>query len=224
MLSDLIAQYGWVGVLTVTNFNVFWLIFYGLCIRRGHLDKSYSVPMLAIFANFAWDITASSIAPVPFPQSILTTIFSAIGVVLFWQAIHHWKSDFPNIPTIQFYIWMLVSFVFSMLLTITYVLDNRDYPPYQIAFIDTFINSALFIVMFYHRQDTLRGQSIYIGLSKLIGTTPFLLWNYLQPAPHIQGLLLLPVLYMGIFLLDLAYVILYYIRAKQLNQPIWGRF
>lgn len=224
MLSGLLAQYGWIGVITVTNFNIFWLVFYALCIRRGILDRSYAVPVFAIFANFAWDVTASFVAPVPFPQSILTTLYSIIGIVLLWQALRNWRGDFPNIVATQFYGWMLFGLIFSFLLTITYVLDHQDFPPYQMAFIDTFINSILFIVMFYHRQDTLRGQSIYIGLAKLLGTTPFLIWNYLEPTPHIQGLLLLPVLYIGIFILDLAYVVLYYQRAKQLNQPIWSKF
>jgi hypothetical protein len=65
--------------------------------------------------------------------------------------------------------------------------------------------SALFVAMLYARRS-LRGQSVFIALSKMLGTGLASLAFYLY-SPLSEGSVLLPFLYVDILTFDLVYVI-----------------
>jgi hypothetical protein len=220
-----------ITIIATANFNLMWLGLYALCIRRGFLDKTFSIPIVALFANFAWDVYSSTNGQaMPMPQPIINGIYAIIDIILIYQVVRFWRSDFGYLSPAKFYTFFVFTFIFTFWLMRNFMYEVNDIPTWRIAFIDTFINSALFIAMFYRRKG-LEGQSIYIGLGKLLGTGPFMLFLYF--APQLEGVvdfiglpasnLLLP-LWVGIFLMDVAYVVLVYQRAKEMGINVWRRF
>jgi hypothetical protein len=235
-MADMTVTSGQVIVgLVVLNFNVLWLLLYALVIRRGHLDKTFGIPAFALCANFAWDIYNSIdhniTAMSPMPQPIIDGMYAIVDLVIIYQVLRYWRGDFKGMPPLQFYVFFAMSLVLSFLLMMTLIEEMGDVPMWRSAFIDTFLCSALFIAMFYRRPN-LEGQSLYIGLCKLLGTGPFMLMLYFAPqlGPEARDLINIPYstlfvpLWVGIFILDLIYVMLVYRRSRDLGLNPWRRF
>jgi len=219
--------------VVVLNFNVLWVLLYILVIRRGHLDKTFGIPVISLCANFAWDIFNSVNRGVtvlsPTPQPIINGVYAIIDLIIIYQVLRYWRRDFSTVSRGQFYFFFGFALISSFALMQALILEANDLPMWRSAFIDTFLNSALFILMFYRRPG-LEGQSLYIGLCKLFGTAPFMLLLYFAPQLGIAeyiGLppsILLPLLWIGIFILDVAYVGLVYQRARQIGLNPWRHF
>ena len=94
----------------------------------------------------------------------------------------------------------------------------RDWEGQWSAFADNLMMSILFITMLYQRG--IRGQSIYIGWGKLVGSLatgiPYLM-RY--PTSPLQWYLTL-----GILFFDVVYVILLYRKIRAANLNPWARF
>jgi preprotein translocase subunit SecG len=82
------------------------------------------------------------------------------------------------------------------------------------AFMQNLVMSVLFVVMLQERK-TAKGQSVYIGISKMIGTVfATILFHIRYP-----GSFLLHFLFLMIFIFDVIYIVMIYIviRKKGMN-------
>jgi hypothetical protein len=210
------------AILIISNFNLMWMALYVLVIRRGFLDKTFGIPIVALFLNSSWDVINTFIYPSPMPQPVVNLIYFLLELVIIYQVIRYWRSDYSDVRTWQFYSLFVLAAVLTFAVLLGLIKDFGDFPTWRASFIDTLINAALFIHMFHHRPD-LRGQSLYIALLKLLGTAPLMLGLYLHPWPGMENSALLPALYAGIFILDLIYVILVYWRSRALGINPWRR-
>lgn len=208
--------------LVVSLFDVGWTVMYILAIRRGFLDKTFGVPIVALFLNIAMDIVNIFIVASPGPQLFVNITFLLLQLVMVYQVFRWWRGDFPSVPTWQFMTLMIIGAVFGIVLIISSVREFNESPAWHTSWVDTLINAALFIGMFYRRTD-LRGQSLYIAGLKWLGTWPLMLALYLYPPEGFEGSKLLPVLYAGIFVLDLYYVVIVYLRSRELGLNPWRR-
>lgn len=210
------------ALLIVTNFNLMWTALYIMVIRRGVLDKTYGIPIAALFLNAGWDFVSVFIFPQPMPQNLVLVFYLLLEIGIFYTVLRFWRNEHPGVPPGQFYFLFILGLGLALSLLIAFSVDFNETPAWRSGYLDTFINSALFIPMLYRRPD-LRGQTIYIGLAKLIGSAPLAFAFYLHPWPGFEGSVLLPVLYLGIFVLDLAYVVLFYMRSKAAGINPWKR-
>lgn len=217
------------------TFNVFWFATYFLVIRRGFKDMAFGVPIIAVALNTAWDYYGSFgdggfIQPSPAGQQIINIFYMVIELILYYQIIRFWQSDNQNMTKNQFYFFVFLSTVMAFMLYRAFVYELRDDGGVRMAYVDNFVNSAMFIAMFF-RRPTLAGQSLYIGLFKMIGTASAIIGTLLamsattlQPWVGLKDSVLLPAVYIGIFVLDLIYVVLVYQRSKTLGLNPWKRF
>ena len=219
------SPYPLTTILIVSNFNMLWTALYVLAIRRGFLDKTYGLPIASVFLNIGWDLVNFAFVPgLAAPQRFLSLFFFLIQLVIVYQVFRFWRREASDIPSWQFYSGIALTAAFSFALMLGTTLEFQEAPPWRSGYVNTFVSSALFIGMFYQRYDDLRGQSVYIGLAKLLGSGPLALALYLSPWPGFEGSILLPILYLGIFLLDLYYVILMVVRSRELGINPWKRF
>jgi hypothetical protein len=207
----------------VAAFNLLWIVVDGLLIRRGIKDKAYPVPVIALSANTAWDLYGTLINPSPMGQSYVNMIFLIADVIFLLLIIQYWRSDSPNMSRSAFYIYTTSAMVGGFILYMATTFELGDFVGARMAFIDNFINSAAFINMFYARKD-LRGQSFYIALLKFIGTGCASIVFVFNRYPGTEQSVLLPVLCIGIALLDFTYLLLVYRRAKSLGINPWRMF
>jgi hypothetical protein len=201
--------------------GIFWSITYILIIRQGYKDKTYSMPLAALCANISWEAIFSFIHPHSPPQLYINYAWFILDVFIVFQFLKFGKSEFPNFSIKQF----IASFVFALVLAfcsilfITYEFD--DWRGAYAAFGQNLMMSILFISMLLNR-NSLRGQSIYIAIFKMLGTGVSSLAFYLYQ-PISQGSLLMPFLYISIFVCDIVYLSLIYQKYREHKLPVFGK-
>jgi hypothetical protein len=201
--------------------GIFWSITYILIIRQGYKDKTYSMPLAALCANISWEAIFSFIHPHSPPQLYINYAWFILDVLIVFQFLKFGKSEFPNFSIKQF----IASFVFALALAFCSVLfityEFNDWKGAYAAFGQNLMMSILFISMLVNR-NSLRGQSIYIAVFKMLGTGVSSLAFYLYQ-PISQGSLLMPFLYISIFVCDIIYLILIYQKYREHKLPVFGK-
>ena len=201
--------------------GIFWSITYILIIRQGYKDKTYSMPLAALCANISWEAIFSFIHPHSPPQLYINYAWFILDVLIVFQFLKFGKSEFPNFSIKQF----IASFVFALVLAFCSVLfisyEFNDWKGAYAAFGQNLMMSILFISMLVNR-NSLRGQSIYVAVFKMLGTGVSSLAFYLYQ-PISQGSLLMPFLYISIFVCDIIYLILIYQKYREHKLPVFGK-
>lgn len=199
--------------------GLFWTITYLLILRRGFLDQSYGMPMLALCANLSWEFIFSFVFPHPQPQLYINYLWLLFDVGILVQYVLLGRRDFPaHLPRSLFY----PTFGLSLLLTALYIVqisrEFNDFLGIYAAFAQNLLMSVLFLRLLLQRNSS-RGQSIYIALSKMAGTVLPSVLFYLY-FPH-SGLLFL--LFCSIFIFDMVYFLMLYFKLQQEGVQPWSR-
>jgi len=213
--------YPWLFLLFL--FNLLWFFTYGLVLRRGYLDKVPGVPLFALTLNLAWDVSGAFIVQSPLVQHYIDIGFVVVNVAITLQWFRYWRNDFPKLTAFEFYFFWALAQTVSFFVILLGNIELDDVLLYKMGFIDNFINSALFIAMLYQRS-ALQGQSIYIGISKLLATGSMSLAMVLRPFPGLEDSVITIPLYVGIVILDVIYVVAYYVKAHRLGVDPWRRW
>jgi len=199
--------------------GLFWTLTYLLIIRRSYKDKSYGMPMVAICANVSWEFIFSFVHPHPLPQLYIDYLWLLFDLGILVQYLSYGKKEFSlKLPGSLFLPTFLFTLLFSALLILLISREFNEYIGIYAAFGQNLVMSVLFIHL-YLKRDDVAGQSLYIALSKMIGTLfpSFLFYLYF---PHSYLLILL---YAGIFIFDLVYLLLLYFRLQTLTSHPWRR-
>jgi hypothetical protein len=199
-----------------------WTMVYVLVIRRDYLEKTYGIPLLVLGINVAWELTFSIVVrpPIMDEQAWLWIAINIIwlvleGVILIQAVIYGPRENWPSRSFFYAALTAALVFGFAGILAITFEL--QDWEGRWSSFMDNLIISVLFIQMLYQRG--IRGQSLYIGLSKLVGTLAIGI-GYLAtyPASPLQWYLTLSILFF-----DTLYVVLLYSHIRVAGINPWKR-
>ena len=198
--------------------GLFWSATYILIIRRGFKDKTFGMPMAALCANISWEAIFAFITPHGAPQLYVNYIWFGLDAVIVMQFLKYGKKEFPNISGGQFYaVFALgLSVAVPMILAINYEMD--DSVGAYAAFGQNLMMSVLFVTMIINRKR-IEGQSFYIALFKMIGTGLSSLAFY-QFRPDTQDSVLLPLLFVSIFVFDLIYTVAIYRKCREYGMPL----
>lgn len=206
-----------ISVLTALG----WAIAYVLIIRRGFLEKSYGIPMVALAGNIVWEFLFGFCIRPPGSEPInlwiiINVAWFGMEGVIFWQMLRFGVNE--KWPSRRFFysgVVIAVIFALGAELAITYQLN--DWEGRYASFVDNFTMSILFINLLYSRG--VRGQSVYIAISKMIATLAISI-GYLVKEPfsplqwYLSG---------GILFFDLLYTRLLYVKLCELKINPWGR-
>ena len=206
-------------------FNGYWYLTYVLAIRRGYLDKAPAIPLFALTLNLAWDIAGAFILESPGFQFIINMGYVTVNSIFTMQWFLYWRNinGFNKLNKYEFYGFWALAMLVSLAAILLGNTELNDLLGYKIGFVDNFINSILFIAMLYNR-DTLAGQSVYIGISKMLGTACMSIASLIFTPTQVADSVILVPLYIGIFGMDLLYVVLYIIKARRLGVDVWRRW
>ncbi len=183
------------------------------------MDKTYGMPLAALCANISWEGIFSFIYPHSPPQLYINYIWFLIDVLIVMQFLKYGRSEFPSLSNKKFIAMFLLALATCFGLVLSITREFNDWQGAYAAFGQNLMMSVLFIVMLFNRND-LRGQSIFIGLFKMLGTAISSLAFYLYQ-PISQGSFILPFLFISIFIYDLIYVILIYQKSHERNISVW---
>jgi hypothetical protein len=189
-----------------------WALTYVLIIRRGSLDETYGMPLVALCANISWEFIFSFVYPHGPIQRPVNIVWFSLDLIVLLQLLRYGPREFAGLSKRAFYAMFGLTLLtsFCAVLSITYEFDDWD-GAYS-AFGQNLLMSVLFIAMLYTRRS-LRGQSVFIALSKMLGTGLASIAFYLY-ATVSEGSVLLPFLYVSIFVFDLIYLVMVWTRGR----------
>lgn len=207
--------------------GICWTLTYLLIIKRGFQDKTYGMPLWALAANISWEFIFSVILTTHGTvQHVIDIVWCLFDVVIVIQFLWYGRSSFKGTLLERYFFPMFVVVLlvsFGAVYTMTLQLET-SIPPGRIdgryaAFSQNLVMSILFVAMLINR-NSLSGQSIYIGLLKMIGTVlPSILFYLTVPSD-----VFLNFLYVAIFVFDLLYVVLLYAKHRELQLNPWRKF
>ncbi|WP_207430198.1 hypothetical protein [Sabulibacter ruber] len=219
MLKDPVHLDATLSSFLMVGSGVFWTLTYLLILRRGYKDNIYGMPMVALCANLSWEFIFSFVYPHPQPQLSIDYLWLLFDVGILVQYLRYGRKEFPeHLPKNLFLLTFLFTLVYCACMIAAMAHEFEDYIGIYAAFAQNLMMSVLFVRMFLKR-NSVAGQSIYIALSKWIGTIfPSVLFYLYFPKSY-----LLILLYLGIFTLDLVYFFLLYSKAKAEGINPWKR-
>lgn len=196
--------------------GIFWITAYYLIIYKGFKDKSYGMPLIALAGNISWEFIFSFIYPqigephgsMQLPVNI-TWFF--LDVLILYQYIKYGKNEFETRwPNWLFFPTILVSIFVAFWLELLIINEFNDNIGIYTAFGANLVISITFIQMLLQR-NSLKGQSIYIGISKMLGT----FFSYFMVYPYVPDSKLVLMLWISCFVFDLTYcIMIFYIKRK----------
>jgi hypothetical protein len=201
------------NILIITG-GVFWLIVYVEIISKGFQDKTYGMPIAALLVNISWEFINSFVYSASGPQLYVNFLWLLLDLIIMYQLLRYWKNEFEDISPLMFYSFLIVSLLTAYFFIIIFAKEfGFTLGSFYTAFGNNLMISVLFLSMLYRRKS-LRGQSIYIAVFKMLGTLAQV-GAYYNFTPEIHKSLLLKFLYISIFIFDLIYFILVYLQAKK---------
>lgn len=201
--------------------GIFWILTYIFIISKGYKEKTYGMPLLALSANISWEFIFSFLLPHSPPQLYINYLWFALDVVIVFQFFKYYKNEFHTISSLTLCIvfGISVATAFSIILSGGILLGDVD--GVYAAFGQNLLMSVLFVAMFFKRGNTLRGQSIFIAIFKMLGTGLTSIHFYLFE-PVSQSSFVLPFLFVSIFLFDLFYTVLILKQYKKDNKSLFA--
>src|SRR5919206_1646864 len=184
--------------------GVLWTLTYLLIIRQGFLDRTYGMPLAALCANLSWEFNFSFVYPHDLPQRAVNVAWLSFDLVILLQLLGQGPREFAALPGRLFYAMFALALATSFCAVLAVTLEFDDFDGVYSAFGQNLMMSILFIAMLYSRRS-LRGQSVWIALSKIAGTALASVAFYFYD-PDYDGSVLLLFLYVAIMVYDGIYV------------------
>ena len=195
--------------------GVFWILTYIFIISKGFKDKTYGMPLIALCANISWEFIFSFIFPHTPPQLFINYLWFGLDSIIVIQFLKYGKKEFLYLSSKRLYSIFLVLLGAEFSIILVSGITIGEYKGVYSAFGQNLVMSILFIIMLFKR-NSLRGQSIYIAIFKMLGTALTSLHYYMYE-PITQSSLILPSLFVSIFIFDIVYIYLvfrFYKRDK----------
>jgi hypothetical protein len=204
-----------------------WIACYALIIRRGFVDKTCGMPLFALAVNFAWEVMWGFVIPDQPPMGAVNKAWAIVDLVIVAQFFAYMPRRMPSIlPRPSFYPLSLLVFGFGLGVVIlgSYEFKDWELGGGYIAYLDNFMMSMLFVGWALHRTDV-DGQSLWIGVTKLLGTVAVSVAQFELNDAILGGSPFLNLLFVACAVADVVYIWLLWRRMKGLGieQP-WRRF
>ncbi|MGD9602480.1 MAG: hypothetical protein AB7O21_15190 [Gammaproteobacteria bacterium] len=193
-----------------------WVSTYVLIIRRTQLDRTPGMPFFALCMNLSWEAMMLFVHEFGGPGWITVLVWLLLDIVMFCQYFVYARPRSPRALSERlFWIRSLAVVAAGVGTPVIITLHFQDFAGLIAAYFQNALMSILFCAMILSR-DNLAGQSIYIAISKCLGTAVTLIYG--EPSN-----LLLGWCYTLIVTFDLAYIALIYVVARRDGIPVWTR-
>ena len=183
--------------------GVLWTLAYLLMIRRGFLDRTYGMPLVALCANLSWEFIFAFVYPHDLPQRAVDLVWFTLDLVILLQVLIYGPREFADLPRRAFYAMLGLALATSFCAVLTLTNEFDDFDGVYSAFGQNLMMSVLFIAMLRSR-GSLGGQSVPIALLKM-GGTALASYAFYFHDPDYAGSILLPFLYVVILVFDCVY-------------------
>ena len=176
------------------------------------------MPLIALCANISWEFIFSFIFPHTPPQLFINYLWFGLDSIIVIQFLKYGKKEFLYLSSKRLYSIFLVLLGAEFSIILVSGITIGEYKGVYSAFGQNLVMSILFIIMLFKR-NSLRGQSIYIAIFKMLGTALTSLHYYMYE-PITQSSLILPSLFVSIFIFDIVYIYLVFRFYKRDKIPL----
>lgn len=185
--------------------GLFWTVAYVLLIRTGLRERTFGMPVVAFATNMSWEFMFAFVRPPSGAQHVINIVWFCFDLAIAYTVVRFGRAEFPYVPDKLFLPALAVVLALAYP-GMNYASEQFDEGVGAItAFGSNLAMSAMFLAMLAARRGT-RGQSPAIAVTKLVGTACASLSMLSDPdgaARYDHALMYY--LYIGCFLLDLAY-------------------
>jgi len=203
-----------------------WVGVYALIIRRGIKDKSYGMPLTSVALNLSWELYTSIMrfdaSHILTPKSVGVILDVGVLITCYLYA----QNEFDRPLLRKRFRLKLTAFLLSVGgLEILFMRAFHDSPGAIAATFDVLFYAPLFVLMILMR-DSVRGQSLYIGLLIFFGDLigyGVAVYNQ-QTGQENMPILWLNGVYVFAMIMHGLYIGIYVHVAKRDGVSLWKRF
>lgn len=213
--------------------GLFWGIAYVLILRRGYRDRTFAMPVVACCLNISWEAVVSWVFPFPGATVLVGVLWFLLDVGIFAQIVLYGRRDLrlTHLSPVAFGVGlagvMALSFAAVFVLNVDpelsggarYAALGVPLGHVFVSFGQNVVMSASYVAMLL-RRDSVAGQSVYIALSKGLGTllamVGMVLWFPFS--------LVLTWCFAAILVLDVAYGVLVVRKCRAQGLDPWRRW
>lgn len=217
---------------------VFWLVAYVFIIVRGFKDKTFAMPITGLCANISWEFIYGFIYERYDYANTFSIGWFLLDIPIAWQCYTYGAKDFKNeFIRKNFRLIFFFTLVTAFTIVLTCFYEFKDFYGSYTGHSINLMFSILYVAMLL-RRDSIDGQSMYIVVSRSLGTlttllsTCFDVMGDLNTPLNIYSILtiqqypfspLIRVLSFFTFIVDLVYIILLYQKIKEAKINPWQR-
>jgi len=207
-LTTLEVPVPFIKILKPTT-TILWSIVYILIIRRGFKYKTYGMPILACIMNLSMEFKSLFIFSYGTFFYLGNIAWFFLDLIIFYQII----IFFPKKNKLLFYLYLSFGLIFWFFI-IEISLKINNWIVYS-SFFQNFLMSLLFID-FLKKDDFPKGQSIYIGIFKFLGTFSAIVYLFaINLFPTFD--LITKYIIFCIPICDIIYVYFFYKKRNKVN-------
>jgi hypothetical protein len=208
-------------VVSALSCGILWLVAYALIIRRGFLDRSYGMPLVPLCANFSYELLFGLVWPDDYPIYVVNIIWAVLDSVMVYQYLRFGRDEWPeHYPKQWFYPTFVAVLVMAFTAIATLTIDTHDTHGGNITGWGSQLLLSAGSVYMVLRRNNPNGQSMYIGISRCVGTLSLIYSQEVYERPF----MFLRFVYVAATVLDIAYLCLLYRACKANGIAPWRRW
>jgi len=148
-----------------------WTLAYIFIILQSFKDKAYGMPFVALAFNIAWEVLfATKLWDGNIVHLVMNATWGVLDIFILVSYLKYGIREWPRRWSVK----LFYPFSFFVILTAFgfmyfFCKELHDTGGVYMAFIQTLVMSLLFVNMLNNR-GTLAGQSVWIAVTKMIGT------------------------------------------------------
>jgi hypothetical protein len=207
-------------VVSASACGLLWLVAYVLIIRRGFLDRTYGMPLVPLCVNFAYELIFGAVWPDDFPVYITNLVWAGLDAVMVYQYLRFGRDEWPaHYPKRLFYPTFAVVLAMAAISIVTITIDAKDQHGGNLTGWGAQLMLSAGSIFMLLRRNSPKGQSMYIGLARMLGTISLI---YAQES-YERPFMFLRFVYFAQPLLDLAYLWLLHRTCRAHGISPWRR-
>lgn len=194
-----------------------WILTYVLAIRQAIVDRRVGIPAYLIAVDFAWEFSLTFILQQTPTQRGIDLVWVVFDAVLLFQVFRHGRADYPALSRVRFN-WSIVAvLIWAAVVVIAAANEFHDRDGMYTGMIIQGPLSAAFILMLRRRGSSV-GQSMYIAVTKFVGSLFAGLTAFVLYPSHLLFYVLVPTY----VCLDAAYIVLLRRQMRAEGRSLWA--
>jgi hypothetical protein len=208
---------GWYYVGLVFVVGGFWLAAYVLAIREARFSGRNGIPTVAVGLNIAWEFNDSLIVNHSSWQRPFNFVWFLLDLLIVSQVLRYGNKDYPQLSKLEFRRFFFLIMAFAVFFIPAVEIEIKDfYGAYTGLGLNCVMSLAFILTL--KRRGSSAGQSMYIALSKGIGSALGVVMSVsLYPYSF-----MIPVMSVTLVTCDVIYTVSLYRQIRQEGASPWA--